>query len=128
MKNRTWAFLFAGLIAALLLVWKLLPGGAGNEALVFQDGELIKTIYLPHTGQTETVEIPGPAGGNTIEISKDGVRVLSAGCPDKLCVAHGYLTAGEGPIICLPNRLTIRFSGETAEDGVDAVAGGRSLP
>ena len=128
MKNRTWAFLFAGLIAALLLIWKLLPGGAGDRVLIYQDSTLVQTIQLPHTGAPETIEISGPAGGNTIEVSKDGVRVLSAGCPDKLCVAHGYLTAGEGPIICLPNRLTIRFSGETAESDVDAVAGGRSLP
>ena len=30
MKSRSWAMLFAGLIAALLLLWKLLPGSGGN--------------------------------------------------------------------------------------------------
>ena len=128
MKNRTWAFLFAGLIAALLLIWKLLPGGAGDRVLIYQDSTLVQTIQLPHTGAPETIEISGPAGGNTVEISEDGVRVLSAGCPDGICVAHGYLREGTGPIVCLPNRLVIRFSNETGGTDVDAVAGGRSLP
>ena len=120
--------LFAGLIAALLLLWKLLPGSGGNAVGVYQDGELVKMIYLPHTGETEMLEISGVAGGNTIEVSKDGVRVVSAGCPDQVCVAHGYLVSGKEPIICLPNRLVIRFLEDARTDGADAVAGGRSLP
>lgn len=128
MKNRTWAFLFAGLAAALLLVWKLLPGGAGDQVEIYQNGTLAQTIQLPHAGPPETIEISGPVGGNTIEISEDGVRVLSADCPDQICVAHGYLREGTGPIVCLPNRLVIRFAGDKKENGIDAVAGGRSLP
>ena len=128
MKNRTWALLFAGLIAALLLVWKLLPGGSGSEVEIIQDGTLVQTIQLPHTGAPETIEISGPAGGNTIELSEDGVRVVSAACPDQVCVEHGYLREDTGPIVCLPNRLVIRFAGEMKQTGVDAVAGGRSLP
>ena len=120
--------LFAGLIAALLLLWNLLPGSGGNAVGVYQDGALVKTIYLPHTGETETLEISGVAGGNTIEVSKDGVRVVSAGCPDQVCVAHGFLVSGKEPIICLPNRLVIRFLEDARTDGADAVAGGRSLP
>ena len=128
MKNRTWAFLFACLIAALLLVWKLLPGGAGNQVEIIQNGTLVQTIQLPRTGAPETIEISGPAGGNTVEISENGVRVVSADCPDQICVAHGYLREDTGPIVCLPNRLVVRFAGDTKETGVDAVAGGRSLP
>ena len=128
MKNRTWAILFAGLAAALLLVWKLLPGGSGSKVEIFQDSTLVQTIQLPHTGAPETIEISGPAGGNTVEISENGVRVVSADCPDQICVAHGYLREDTGPIVCLPNRLVVRFAGDTKETGVDAVAGGRSLP
>ena len=121
MKNRTWAMVFVSAIAALLLVWKLLPAGSGQTAGVYQDGRLIRTIYLPHAGQTETFEVPGPAGGNTIEVSAEGVRVSAAGCPDGICVAHGLLKAGGGPIICLPNRLTIEWAQKDAQ--VDALSG-----
>ena len=110
MKSRSWAILFAGLIAALLLLWNLLPGSGGNTVGVYQDGDLVKTIYLPHTGETETFELSGVAGGNTIEVSKDGVRVVSAGCPDQVCVLHGPLRRTGGPIVCLPNRLVVQFS------------------
>lgn len=37
MKNRTWAMVFVSAIAALLLVWKLLPAGSGQTAGVYQD-------------------------------------------------------------------------------------------
>ena len=113
--------LFAGLIAALLLLWKLLPGSGGNAVGVYQDGALVKTIYLPHTGETETLEISGVAGGNTIEVSKDGVRVISAGCPDQVCVQHGPLQKNGGPIICLPNRLTIEWAENASQ--IDALSG-----
>ena len=128
MKNRSWAIVFAAMIAALLLIWRLLPGGRGQSVGIYQDGTLLRTITLSHTAQTETFEISGPAGGNVVEVSKDGVRVVSAGCPDQLCVAHGFLKAGEGPIICLPNRLVVRFMEDSRADGADAVAGGRSVP
>ena len=120
MKSRSWAILFAGLIAALLLLWKLLPGSGGNAVGVYQDGALVKTIYLPHTGETETFEVFGTAGGNTIEVSKDGVRVVSADCPDQVCVLHGPLRRTGGPIVCLPNRLSIEWA--TGAD-VDALSG-----
>lgn len=125
MKTRSWIVFFAGLVAALVLVWKLLPDAGGETVGVYQDGKLLMTISL---SQEQTFEIPGPAGGNTICVSEEGVRVTQAGCPDKLCVAHGVLKAGQGPIICLPNRLVIRFLRDARADGVDAVAGGRSLP
>lgn len=128
MKNRTWAIIFAVVAAALLLAWRLLPGGRGQSVGIYQDGVLLRTITLRHTAETETFEISGAAGGNMIEVSKGGVRVVSAGCPDKLCVAHGFLKEGGGPIICLPNRLVIRFIDDVRTDGADVVAGGRSMP
>lgn len=128
MKNRIWALVFAALVAALLLCWKLLPAGSGTTAGIYQNGTLLETITLPHTGSARTFTVSGVAGGNTIEVSQDGIRVIEAGCPDKVCVAHGFLKAGEGPIICLPNRLVIEFLDDTRMDGADVVAGGRSLP
>ena len=41
MKNRTWAMVFVSAIAALLLVWKLLPAGSGQTAGVYQDGRQV---------------------------------------------------------------------------------------
>lgn len=127
MKNRTWALIFAALVLALLAVWHFSPGAQGKEIGIFQDGALVKTVTLPENGDVTTLEFDGAAGGNVVEISKDGVRVASAGCPDQTCVKHGYLTASTGPIVCLPNRLVIRFLEEEGTE-LDAVSGGRSLP
>lgn len=128
MKNRSWALIFAALVLVCLAVWWLLPGRQSQTVGIFQDGVLIKTLTLSPGGETQTFEVSGPAGGNTIELSAGSVRIVSAGCPDQTCVKHGALAADTGPIICLPNRLVIRFLDEAAGAEVDAVSGGRSMP
>ncbi len=54
---------------------------------------------------------------NTIEISDGKIRVTDADCLDKVCVNTGWL--GAMPIICIPNRLEIRFA-----EGADYDAAG----
>ena len=68
MKNRIWALAFAALAAALLLCWKLLPAESGTTAGIYQNGTLLETITLPHTGSARTFTVSGVAGGNTIEV------------------------------------------------------------
>lgn len=128
MKNRSWVFVFAALLLVCLAAWRLLPARQSRTVGIFQDGELLKTLTLPASGAAQCFEIPGAAGGNTVELSEAGVRIVSAGCPDQTCVKHGYLAADTGPVICLPNRLVIRFLDDGAAPKADAVSGGRSLP
>ena len=42
-------------------------------------------------------------------------------CPDLVCVQHGPLQKRGGPIVCLPNRLTIEWAKHDAQ--VDALSG-----
>ena len=124
MKQKHWILIFAAVIAVCLALW-LLPRGGGQTALVYQDGTLLYTLDLR---QDRTLTVTGPAGENIITVADGEVFISRADCPDQICVAHGYLREGTGPIVCLPNRLVIRFAGDKKENGVDAVAGGRSLP
>ena len=66
--------------------------------------------------------LTGPAGTNVIAVCGGEVYMKRADCPDQICVKHGPLTSGGGPIVCLPNRLSIEWL--NAQTAVDAVSGG----
>ena len=116
--NRTWILLFCLLAAVLAAVWFLLPSKAAALAGVYQDGALLMTL-APQTEQTVTVE--GPAGKNVIVVENGEIFVQEADCPDGVCVKHGPLSENGTPIICLPNRLVIRWLSGTSE--VDGISG-----
>jgi hypothetical protein len=123
-KTRTWILIFAGAILLCLAAWLLLPKlAAGGSAVgIYQDGTLVKTVDLAAVKQTSTFTVQGKTGENVIEISPGSIRVLSADCPDGVCVSHGPLERGGTPIICLPNRLVIRWL-DSGDAPYDAIAG-----
>ena len=117
MKQRYWILIFAAIIAICLAVW-LLPRGGGDKALVYQDGALLYTLDLR---QDRMLTVTGPAGENTITVADGEVFVSHADCPDQICVQHGPLQKRGGPIVCLPNHLTIQWL--HSSQSVDAVTG-----
>lgn len=63
-------------------------------------------MTLPLNKDT-TVAVTTNYGSNTIEVKDGSVRVISADCPDKICV-HTKAARKVGEIIvCLPHRLII---------------------
>lgn len=117
MKSRVFAaiLLAAALLAAGFLL--LRPKG-GMAAEIYLDGELVQTIDLDTL--TEPVEIP-VGDGNILQAEKGRVRMLSADCPDQLCVHMGWTDSPAKPIVCLPNRVTVVITGTNGES--DAVIG-----
>ena len=107
--------IFVGLLAVCLAAWLLLPGllSKGSAVGIYQDGKLLKTVDLSAVTGTTTFTVTGNAGENVIEISPGSICVRSAGCPDQTCVKHGPLKTGGTPIICLPNRLVIKWLDDT---------------
>ena len=117
MKQKHWILTFAAIIAVCLLVW-LLPRGGGQTALVYQDGTLFYTLDLR---QNRTLTVTGPAGKTIITVADGEVFVSHTDCPDQVCVQHGPLQTNGGPIICLPNRLTIEWAENASQ--IDALSG-----
>lgn len=115
------------LSAASLLYLLSGKGRTGYTADIYQNGILIKSIYLNDIGETETFTVQGGNGCvNEIEVRPGSIAIISADCPDKLCVRQGFVSDSKLPITCLPNRLVIRLrpisdSPETGE-APDAVA------
>lgn len=66
----------------------------------------------------EEIQIKTQYGSNTLRISDKEVCVLDADCPDKLDVKQGAIRKSGETIVCLPNKLVIKISGERDLDAL----------
>lgn len=87
-----------------------------QKAEVFVDGKIYASYNLTEIKDKKVVEIKTKYGKNTLELAKDGVRVLDATCPDKNDVKSGKITKSNQMIICIPNRFFVKLS-----DGIKKV-------
>lgn len=119
MNTKTWIVLLAVVLAVCLglSVFLLQPGDAAGYAEISSQGEILKTVDL-RIDQEFTVTTPD-GGSNTVTVRDGHIAVTQANCPDGYCMARGFCDRGS-QIVCLPNRLVIRFLGEQT---IDAVVG-----
>ncbi|MGN0460334.1 MAG: NusG domain II-containing protein [Ruminococcus sp.] len=123
MKNRIWIILFSVVAVLCLGVWLFISNASSPSKVVgiYQNGSLVEKIDLNSvTGQRE-ITISGEYGDNVILVSNGHIEMKSADCPDKICVEHGELKSSASPIVCLPNKVVIKF--EDGTDGADAKTG-----
>ena len=115
MKTKFWILLFVGILvlSAGLGLWLLRPTQAGF-AQVYSDGKLLLTLDLRIPRQ-ETVKTE--FGTNTVTVRDGKIAVTEASCPDGYCMQRGWCDGG-AQIVCLPNRLVIRFTGDSEVDAV----------
>lgn len=100
------------ILSAGSLIYLMLPAKSGTEytADIYQDGILIMSIPLNGSGGSQIFTIEGENGCvNEIETRSGSIGIISADCPDKLCVRQGFISSSKLPITCLPNRLVIRL-------------------
>lgn len=114
MKTRTWIWILGALFLVSLGL-SLLPGSPAGWAEIWSDGVLVKTVSLR---QEQSFVVHSQAGENTVTVRDGKIAVTQSDCPGGDCVAQGWQEGGRA-IVCLPNRLIIRFVAE----GLDAVAG-----
>ena len=115
MKTKHWVLLLVVLltISLSLSLWLLRPAEAAY-AQVLLDGKLIHTLDLR---VDRVVEVRSREGYNRIEVRDGKIAVTEADCPDHYCMDRGFCGSGL-QIVCLPNRLVIRFLGEQELDGM----------
>ena len=115
MKTRTWIMVL-GLVLAICLglsLWLMRPGKPAGQAQIWLDGELYKTVEL---NKEQEFTVTGPYGTNTVTVKDGKIAVTAADCPDHYCMQRGFCDGG-AQIVCLPNRLVIKFVGEQKVDG-----------
>ena len=116
MKSKYWAFLLSGLlvISAVLSAFLLLPREVAVRAEIWSDGRLVETLEL---SVDRELTVQGKNGNNVVTVRDGKIAVTQADCPDHYCMQRGYCNSG-AQIVCLPNRLVIKFVGKQTVDGV----------
>ena len=115
MKNKTWIIILSAvlIVCAGLSIWLMMPGEDAAVAEIWLDGERYKTVRL---GMDQEFVVRSDHGTNTVTVKDGKIAVTAADCPDHYCMDRGYC-AGGAQIVCLPNRLVIKFVGEQEIDG-----------
>lgn len=116
MSNKRWIALFALLLVVCAAAALLMPR-SGSAVGVWQKGELIYILDPAHFGE---YTLRYEAGETVVRIDGKGVYVVSADCKNQNCVRHGPLQSGGTPIVCLPERIVVRWM---EDDTLDAVVG-----
>lgn len=84
--------------------------GSGVYADIYQNGVLLQSIDLSQIAEGYTFTVTGENGcTNEIGVRPGSIGILSADCPDRLCVRQGFISDSLLPITCLPNRLVIQL-------------------
>lgn len=95
-------------ISLVLCVWVLRPS-KGQLVEVVSDGQVLYTFDLSKKESRYFTVFYGDSS-NTICLEDGEIWVASAQCPDRTCVEMGKLHSESLPIVCLPNRLIIRYA------------------
>ena len=115
MKTKIWLIAIGCLLIACLGLTAVLflRGEPAARAEIRSGGKLVKIVDL---SVEQSFTVTTAAGGENVISVRDGkIAVTEASCPDHYCMARGYCDSG-AQIVCLPNRLTITFLGETEVD------------
>lgn len=99
-------------LAALLFTALTLRPSGNRLAEIVQDGQVLRTIDLSDA-ENQRIRVDSPDGSsyNIITVEDGHICVSEAGCPDQTCVHMGVLKSDAMPIVCLPNKLIVRFAG-----------------
>ncbi len=112
-------FLLLSVLGSLIFLLFPRPEGAEYIADIYQNGALIRSIPLYETPKAYRFTLESESGGvNEIEVRPGGIGIVSADCPDKICVSQGFIHDSKLPITCLPNRLVIRLR-PVLDDGTE---------
>jgi hypothetical protein len=97
------------LFICLLCLAAFLPRFTGNgnlTAVIYESGKVTHRIELDKVGESYNLELTGKPA-STLKVEHNGIRYLSASCPDKLCVKAGLLTHRGDTAACLPQKTVI---------------------
>lgn len=103
------------LIAAMLLVGVLMIvvmsfAKGGTKVVVSVDGEEYG-VYSLH--KNREIEIKSEEGINILKIENGQANMISATCPDKICVNMFPISEEvPGAIVCLPNEVIVELKEE----------------
>ena len=110
MTQKRWIFLFVlTIILAIVLLIFQTAKNTDDCIVISQDGNILQEIDLHTVSEPFDITVYFNDRFNTIHITDKTVYVSHADCDNQLCIEHGPLEINGSPIVCLPNRLVIRW-------------------
>ena len=107
-------FILIGAIVAVIAIAIMvltLTKKEGDYVVVRVDGNEVARYSLSQDG-----EYPLNGGTNVLRIEGGKAYLVSANCPDHLCVKQGKVDQSGETITCLPNRLTVTVYSQTENE------------
>lgn len=98
-------FILIGVIVAVIAIAILvlsLTKKDGDHVIIRVDGKEVAKYSLSQDGEYQL-----NGGTNVLRIENGKAYLVSANCPDHLCVKQGKIDQSGETITCLPNRLTV---------------------
>lgn len=106
-------------LAGILLLFTQGPGRIGGTVIATIDGEVYGSWSL---SDDLDLDIVSSYGSNRLQIKNGVASVLSADCPDFICVHHVPISRAGERIVCLPNHLVVSIDTATGPEAPDAVS------
>lgn len=103
------------LLAALVAIT---AASFGVKNVFASEGSLVlvelggTVVYKGELSENRKVTVTGKFGDVRIQIREGKVGVVSADCPNKVCVRTGWRSLSGESIICVPNRVLVKILGE----------------
>lgn len=104
-------------LVVLGIIWKISFSRPGQKVSISVDNHIVKTVnlqndcYIAVSNDGECTMIKDAddfdGKGNLLYISNGKASVISADCPDKICVGMPDISAEDECIVCMPNKLII---------------------
>jgi len=109
-----------GLLLVLLIILtafspRFLPAGAVGEVLTIRTPDFNTEIPLDIDGRHP---VSGPLGTAFLVVEDGRAHLENAPCPLKICEVMGPIDRSGQVIVCLPNRIVIKVSGQEEVDAV----------
>ncbi|MDE7124397.1 MAG: NusG domain II-containing protein [Eubacterium sp.] len=105
--------------AAIFMLCIHIFSDVGEYAVVEVNGETVAKLSLAEDTVYD-IEIENEVT-NTLKIENGEAKMISADCPDKICVNHRSISKNNETIICLPNKVIVTIVSDTESD-IDGVA------
>lgn len=111
-------FLILILSFAAFIGYKLIYKDVGTVVTITIDGNEFGRFSL---NKEAVIEIPNSYGLSVLEIKDGYADMLSADCPDKICVNHMKIHYNKETIVCLPGKIIAEITGGE-DSGLDGIA------
>lgn len=122
-KKRNSVLLFVGFImfatGTMVFSWgRIQEKGANVVVTVAGEERLCCSLFMEKEIQIDD--------SNTLVIKEGAADMISADCPDQICVKHTPISQAGETIICLPNKVVVTIEAlnetqKTADGEVDAI-------